>query len=83
MKGADQLRGYREADLRLCFRLCKLLFFSCTGSNFSDYTDLCLKIVFETIQCNKGNITPHLCYSTDLSGLYFIMSIFWSAGLCQ
>ena len=22
-KGADQLRGYREADLRLCFRVCK------------------------------------------------------------
>ena len=22
-KGADQLRGYREADLRLCFRICK------------------------------------------------------------
>ena len=31
-KGDDQLRGYREADLRLCFRLCKLLVFSCTGS---------------------------------------------------
>ena len=31
-KDADQLRGYREADLRLCFRLCKLLVFSCTGS---------------------------------------------------
>ena len=31
-KGADQLRGHREADLRLCFRLCKLLVFSCTGS---------------------------------------------------
>ena len=31
-KGADQLRGYREADLRLCFRICKLLVFSCTGS---------------------------------------------------
>ena len=27
-KGADQLRGYREADLRLCFRLCRLLVFS-------------------------------------------------------
>ena len=27
-KGADQLRGYREADLRLCFHLCKLLVFS-------------------------------------------------------
>ena len=27
-KGADQLRGYREADLRLCFRiiLCKSRF---------------------------------------------------------
>ena len=22
-KGADQLRGYREAELRLCFRICK------------------------------------------------------------
>ena len=27
-RGADQLRGYREADLRLCFRICKMLIFS-------------------------------------------------------
>ena len=27
-KGADQLRGYREDDLRLCFRICKMLVFS-------------------------------------------------------
>ena len=27
-KGADQLRGYREADLHLCFRICKMLVFS-------------------------------------------------------
>ena len=27
-KGADQLRGYREADLRLCFRIGKMLVFS-------------------------------------------------------
>ena len=26
-KGADQLRVYREADLRLCFRLCRTLVF--------------------------------------------------------
>ena len=32
-KGADQLRGYREADLRLCFRICKLLVFPQGGSN--------------------------------------------------
>ena len=31
-KGADQLRGYREADLRLCFRLCRSLVFPCSGS---------------------------------------------------
>ena len=27
-KGADQLRGYHEADLRLCFRIWKMLVFS-------------------------------------------------------
>ena len=31
-KGADQLRSYCEADLRLCFRLCRLLAFPCGGS---------------------------------------------------
>ena len=27
-KDADQLRGYREADLRLCFRICENPVFS-------------------------------------------------------
>ena len=31
-KGADQLRGYREADLCLCFRICKKPVFSRRGS---------------------------------------------------
>ena len=31
-KDTDQLRGYREADLRLCFRIGRLLVFSRTGS---------------------------------------------------
>ena len=35
-KGADQLRGYREADLRLCFRLCRLLVFPWGGSIIMD-----------------------------------------------
>ena len=34
-KGADQLRGNREADLRLCFRLCRLLVFPWGGSNIT------------------------------------------------
>ena len=32
-KGADQLRSYREVDLRLRFRICKMLVFSWHGSN--------------------------------------------------
>ena len=31
-KEADQLPGYREADLRLCFRICKKPVFSRRGS---------------------------------------------------
>ena len=31
-QGADQLRSYCEADLHLCFRICRLLVFSCGGS---------------------------------------------------
>ena len=31
-KGVDQLRGYREADLRLCFRICKNPVISRRGS---------------------------------------------------
>ena len=40
-KGADQLRGYLEADLRLCFRICRLLVlnFPCGGS-FSYFLSL-------------------------------------------
>ena len=38
-KGADQLRGYREADLRLCFRICRLLVFLCSGSNGFEFYD--------------------------------------------
>ena len=49
-KGADQLRGYREADLRLCFRLCRLLVFPRGGS-------------FLFISLNKLPITFHQQHS--------------------
>ena len=38
-KGADQLRGYRKADLRLCFRICKKPVFSQRGSNKELFSD--------------------------------------------
>ena len=37
-KGADQLRGYREADLRLCFRLCRLFVFPRGGLSIGKVT---------------------------------------------
>ena len=37
-KGADQLRGYRETDLRLCFRICKKPVFSYRGSIHFQFT---------------------------------------------
>ena len=40
-KGADQLRGYREADLRLCFCICRLLVFSRGGSTADQH--LCFR----------------------------------------
>ena len=30
---SDQLHGYCEADLRLCFHICRLLVFPCGGSS--------------------------------------------------
>ena len=36
-KGADQLRGHREADLRLCFRICQNPVFSRRGSYRIEY----------------------------------------------
>ena len=45
-KGADQLRGSnREADLRLCFRICKNSVFSRRGS-FWEARNLCYKLPY-------------------------------------
>ena len=49
-KGADQLRGYREADLRLCFRLCRLLVFPWGGSNTQQKAEVHRIILFSASQ---------------------------------
>ena len=38
-KGPDQLCGYRTADLRLCFRICKKPVFSRRGSYSRSYAN--------------------------------------------
>ena len=48
-KGADQLRGYREADLRLCFRICKNPVFSRCGSFICRHARLSFSV----------NVLPH------------------------
>ena len=55
-KGADQLRGYREADLRLCFRLCRLLVFP-RGGSF-----IVTVIVMPTVEDNSPRITSKPCH---------------------
>ena len=57
-KGADQLRGYREADLRLCFRICKKPVFSRRGSYSMITEGYYFSVLHETIMlkvpCSVG-----------------------------
>ena len=60
-KGTDQLRGYREADLRLYFRLCRLLVFPWGGSNMHTCFVLSLEVTCElrvTDVVNIAHILP-------------------------
>ena len=47
-KGADQLRGYREADLRLCFRIGQIPVFSRCGSLDTLTEELCFLLQAES-----------------------------------
>ena len=54
-KGADQLRDYREADLRLCFRICRLLVFTRGGSFLTLLSTLLLILhIFYSITLSNG-----------------------------
>ena len=60
-KGADQLRGYREADLRLCFRICKKPVFSRRGSFIFEI--ICFYLVvalFDLVHDMKAIFSPSL-----------------------
>ena len=58
-KGADQLRAYREADLRLCFRICKKPVFM-------------TRLIFKVIPCSKQKPNKVTVY-ISLSKLCFNM----------
>ena len=57
-KGADQLRGQREADLRLCFRICKNPVFSRRGS-IDDY--ILLRMIRGVVRHIRNlHLSPHV-----------------------
>ena len=55
-KGADQLRGYREADLRLCFRICKR-WFSQDAAHMSDVPKL--KTYVRSLEISNDTLRTH------------------------
>ena len=78
-KGADQLRGYHEADLRLCFRIWKKPVFLRRGSHCFEGEILVLIVpvpgnclyfsnVFDKydLQSIDGEVTNEIYFSTSL-----------------
>ena len=59
--GADQLRGYREADLRLCFRIYKKPVFPKRGSNVT--------VRLEGVLNHMGRVRVMHCYDGTPSEL--------------
>ena len=76
-KGADQLRGYREADLRLCFRICKKPVFSRRGSInvpislFGTAADNCAFVFFSHTWMQKNRFSHD---TTHISVMHYIIS---------
>ena len=68
-KGADQLRCYRQADLRLCFHIYRLLVFSCSGTNDFNFP------IQPVLQYYKSYIHVLCCFFSVL-GFLAIFSIF-------
>ena len=76
-KGDDQLRGYREADLRLCFHICRLLVFSRGGSNTNHVMikpDLCLRENKGADQlCSNCTVDQSLCFCYRNSTMFHLL----------
>ena len=65
-KGADQLCGYREADLRLCFRICKNPVFSRRGS-YIKTSFACLICCFKPMVNSEGHVR-----TVSYSSIFFL-----------
>ena len=70
-KGADQLRGYREAGLRLCFCICRSLVFSCEGFLVISDSNPLKGIGNLTIHASNED-DPYVTLKDDVRLCYFI-----------
>ena len=79
-RGAEQLRSYCEADLRLCFRLCRLSIFPC-GCSFI-VCDILLDVFLFLRQRNLSESSESNCLSDAiLMGLRFSVTLSFLARL--
>ena len=77
-KGADQLRGYREADLRLCFRIGKNPVFSRCGSVIiMHYGSYRYSVVLSKVSChkNKCELATYIEVSANALSLSLSLSL--------
>ena len=74
-KGADQLRGNREADLCLCFRICKKPVFSQRDSYISEVPSDCWLDMFVHFH---SRLVRYLCVKLCLNaGYWFGWTVFF------
>ena len=78
-KDADQLRGYREADLRLCFRICKKPVFLRRGSFY--FKDLGNQTAQKSSLIRVCAVCPDLSEKELSSKLQFAVS--WASLIFQ
>ena len=70
-KGADQLRGYCKADLRLCFRICKKPVFS-QGGSYSIISLVSISEILDTSYCLK--LCSHFCAQASQKRKGFLLT---------
>ena len=69
-KGADQLRGNREADLRLCLRICKNPVFSRRGSHLDNAKP---RLVVQSMIMKRGQLVLYILTSQP-NAPYFLLA---------
>ena len=76
-KGADQLRGYREADQRLCFRICKKPVFSQFSLIFGQVYKLINVLGRTAVTSESGHIRQLNCIRPNKTRKFYVPKLDW------